>query len=213
MTDMDCDSGLRFVVALTGASGAIYGIDLVARLLAAAKGASVYCAATPPVLEVMSRELGVGDVRKAVAMRMAHIGSDLGEVQEPRLRVFAADDFDAPLASGSFYFDAMAVSPCSMNTLGKCAAATADNIIVRAAEAALRERRRLVLVPRETPLALTHLRNMATLSEAGAVILPACPAFYRNPQSVDDLVDFITFRTMSAMGIRGGTMREWGDEK
>ena len=84
---------------------------------------------------------------------------------------------------------------------------------VIAAEAALRERRRLVLVPRETPLALTHLRNMATLSEAGAVILPACPAFYRNPQSVDDLVDFITFRTMSAMGIRGGTMREWGDEK
>ena len=100
-----------------------------------------------------------------------------------------------------------------MKTLGKIANSIADNLVVRAAEVALKERRRLVVVPRETPLAITHLKNMLELAQAGAVVLPACPAFYHNPKSAGDLVDFVAARVVSSMGIKQDFLKEWGYEK
>ena len=119
-------------------------------------------------------------------------------------------DFGEPPASGSFNFGAMAVLPCSMNTLGKIANSAADNLLVRAAEVALKERRRLVVCPRETPLALSHIENMRSLFLAGAVVMPACPAFYGKPESVLDLADFIAARAAAAMGFETKTVKEWG---
>ena len=106
----------------------------------------------------------------------------------------------------------MAVSPCSMKTLGKIANSIADTLAVRAAEVALKERRRLVIVPRETPLALTSMRNMCAVSEAGAVVLPPSPGFYSRPACVGDIIEFVTARTLSAMGAEQSILKEWGYE-
>ncbi len=201
----------RIVVALTGASGAIYGIDLLTRLLSDFDGMSVYCTATPAGLDILKRELGQGNPEDAVKARASAVGARLKKDWRKNLEFFASDNFDAPFASGSFYFDAMAISPCSMNTLGKCANSLADNLVVRAAEVALKELRRLVVVPRETPLAQTQLANMLKLSQAGAVVLPACPAFYGKAESVDDLVAFVSARTISAMGLKQRILKEWGN--
>lgn len=128
----------------------------------------------------------------------------------PKTKFYDEDDFSSPIASGSFYFDAMAICPLSMKTLGKIANGIADNLICRAADVALKERRRLVVVPRETPLALTHLRNMCTLSEAGAVVLPACPSFYFKQKNLDDIFENIAMRTISSMGFKLENQKQWG---
>jgi 4-hydroxy-3-polyprenylbenzoate decarboxylase len=115
------------------------------------------------------------------------------------------------MASGSNADDAMAICPCTMGTLGAIAAGIADNLIARAADVMLKERRRLVLVPRETPLSTIHLDNMLTLARAGAVILPPAPGFYTRPQSVGDLVDFVVARVLDHLGIRHELVQRWGD--
>lgn len=125
-------------------------------------------------------------------------------------KFYSEDDFSAPIASGSFRFDAMAICPCSMKTLGLIANGCGGNLITRAADVALKERRRLVLVARETPLALTHLRNMCAVTEAGGIILPACPAFYEKSESVAQLVNFVAARTVSAMGFAQNEIAQWG---
>ena len=125
------------------------------------------------------------------------------------LNMCEIDDFYAPPASGSFKFDAMCILPCSMNTLGKIAGSIADNLLVRAAEVALKERRRLVVCPRESPLALSHIENMKTLFLSGAVVLPVCPAFYNKPKSITDIADFTASRAAAAMGF-DGNLAEWG---
>lgn len=201
---------LRLVVAITGASGAVYGIDLISSLLENFARARVDCVATKSALEIIKMELNADDVKSALRARLSSTKKLLEEDFE-RLTIFDEDNWRAPIASGSFHFDAMAISPCSMKTLGKCANSIADNIAVRAAEVALKERRRLVIVPRETPLALTHLDNMRKLCAAGAVILPACPAFYNAPRTIEDNIKFITARTISAMGLRQNLIKEWGE--
>ena len=128
-------------------------------------------------------------------------------------KIYNEDDFFAPMASGSFYFDCAVVVPCSMKTLGKIANSIADNLIVRAAEVALKERRKLIVVPRESPLATTQIRNMLTLSQAGAIILPASPAFYHKPKTIDNLIDFVVARILSAIGLNQELVKEWGYEK
>lgn len=185
----------RVVLCVTGASGIAYAARTAAILSSC--GCRIYCAATAAARDIAQRELGtpLDDAMKAAGVE----------------KIFGEFDFSAPMASGSFYFDAMAVVPCSMKTLGKIANSIADNVVVRAAEVALKERRRLVVVPRETPLAATHLRNMLALARAGAVVLPAAPAFYNNPRSVSDIVDFVAARVAAAMGFRNGFIKEWGE--
>lgn len=193
-------------LAFTGASGMPYGLRLLDCLLAA--GARVYLVYSPAAQLVAKQECDlVLPVQPREAARM------LGErfrAAPDQLVVFGRDDWMAPIASGSNPPDAMIVCPCSMGTVGAIAAGLADNLIERAADVMLKERRPLVLVPRETPLSVIHLDNLATLARAGAVILPPSPGFYQRPQSVADLVDFVVARALDLIGIAHALGPRWG---
>jgi 4-hydroxy-3-polyprenylbenzoate decarboxylase len=133
----------------------------------------------------------------------------LKDVQDLADHVYASCDFAAPFASGSHLFHAMVVIPCSMGTLSAIACGSSDTLITRAADVCLKEKRRLIIVPRETPLGLVQLRNMVAAAEAGAVVLPACPAFYSKPQSLDDLVDVLVGRVLDLLGVENDLYRRW----
>jgi flavin prenyltransferase len=130
---------------------------------------------------------------------------------EDRLRVFGREEWFAPVASGSNPADAMVICPCTMGTLGAIAHGLADNLIERAADVMLKERRPLILVPRETPFSAIHLDNMLRLAHAGAVILPANPGFYHRPQSVEQVIDFVVARVLDHLGIEHQLMPRWGE--
>ncbi len=126
--------------------------------------------------------------------------------------VYAPNDFSASVASGSHLFDALVVIPCSMGTLSGIACGSSDTLITRCADVCLKEKRRLILVPRETPLSLIQLRNMVAASEAGAVILPACPAFYSQPKSLAELVDVLVGRVLDLLGLENDLYKRWEGE-
>ncbi len=193
-------TGKKIAVGICGASGMPYARRLMEVL--AESGASVYASASSAAKPIFKSELGIDfqDFANALSQKF------------PSVKFFDDFDFSAPIASGSFYFDAMAICPCSMKTLSRIATATGDNLICRAADVALKERRKLVLVARETPLSLIHLRNMVSVTEAGAVVLPACPAFYFKENTVKELVDFVVARTLSAMGIKQNLTAQWGEK-
>lgn len=193
-------TGKKIAVGICGASGMPYARRLMEVL--AESGASVYASASSAAKPIFKSELGIDfqDFANALSQKF------------PSVKFFDDFDFSAPIASGSFYFDAMAICPCSMKTLSRIATATGDNLICRAADVALKERRKLVLVARETPLSLIHLRNMVSATEAGAVVLPACPAFYFKENTVKELVDFVVARTLSAMGIKQNLTAQWGEK-
>jgi len=184
---------MHIVVGITGASGIAYGV----RLLEALKAAG---AATSLVLSA--------DGAKVLRLET---GKRPQDVKRLATRTFSNDDLAAPIASGSRSFDAMVICPCSMSTAAKVACGLSDNLITRAASVALKERRRLVVVPRETPLSSIHLRNLAALAEAGAVVLPAAPAFYGRPGKVEDLGDFIAGRVLDTLGIENRLYRRWAE--
>jgi flavin prenyltransferase len=129
----------------------------------------------------------------------------------PQVTVYSENDFRSPYASGSAKVDAYVICPCSMATVGTLASGAMQNLIHRAASVALKERRTLVLVPRETPLSSIHLRGLATLNEAGAVILFAAPGFYHAPETIDDLVDFLVARCLDQLGIDNVLAKRWGN--
>ncbi len=197
---MDSAQKKRAVVAITGASGATIGIRTAAMLVRA--DAEVYCIVSDAAAEIIPDEI---DGAPDAAAALERLG-----VSARTVKFFDERNFRAPPASGSFLFDAMAIAPCSMKTLGKLACGIADNLIVRAAEVALKERRRLVVCPRETPLALSHIRNMETLFLAGATVLPPCVSFYGKPKTADDIADTIAARIVQAMGFKQIFIKEWG---
>jgi flavin prenyltransferase len=179
---------MKLVIAGTGASGAIY----LQRLLAQ--------------IDCVQNELHL--VLSAFAKQVIH--DELGELHVPA-GVHQHNDrsMNVPFASGSTYFDAMVIVPCTMGTLGRIAAGTSDSSIHRAADVFLKEKRKLILVPRETPWNLIHLRNCATLLEAGATILPASPSFYSRPASLEDLADTIVHRILDQIGLPAGQAFRW----
>lgn len=146
---------------------------------------------------------------EASRMCESETGLTAEEIASKAGHSWANDDLFSPLASGSTRFDAMVISPCSMSTMSKIACGIADNLVTRVAAVALKERRKLVIVPRETPLSTIHLQNLLRLSEAGAVMMPACPAFYPRPESVDDMVDFVVGRVLDQLGIEHELYRKW----
>ena len=184
----------RIVVGITGASGLAYAVKVVELLRQA--DCQIYCAVTNAAKIVSQTEL-----EKDFIEVLKNAGAD---------KIYSEDELAAPIASGSFRFDAMVVVPCSMKTMGKIANSIADNLVVRAAEVALKERRRLVVVPRETPLATTQIKNMLTLSEAGAVVLPASPAFYFKPTKVEEMISFVAARILASLEIERTFLKEWG---
>ncbi|MCD8186257.1 MAG: UbiX family flavin prenyltransferase [Rikenellaceae bacterium] len=131
-------------------------------------------------------------------------------LKESRLHYYDNSDFFSPPASGSARFDAMVILPCTMGTIGRLSAGVSNDLLVRAADVMLKERRTLILVPRETPWSTIHLQNMTTLSQCGAVICPASPSFYNDPEHIDDLCRSVTDRIVSLLGLDPGTP-EWGD--
>lgn len=197
------------VVAITGASGSAYGVRLLEVLLRA--GRTVHLAISPSAGEVFARELGRDipldpkffDPELLLGDRAA--GLDLS-----RLVYHNVKNFQAGIASGSFLTGGMTICPCSMGTVAAIAHGTSQNLIHRAADVHLKERRKLILVPRETPLGLIQLKNLVAVAEAGAVVLPAMPAFYTLPKSIDDMVDFVVGRVCDQLGVEHGLVKRWG---
>lgn len=196
------------VLAITGASGAPYGVRLLEVLLRA--GRRVHLTISPAAVEVFERELD----RKIDLARFdpeALLPGFERIAQAEQLQYHHFRNFQAGIASGSFLTAGMAVCPCSMGTVAAIAHGVSENLIHRAADVHLKERRRLVLVPRETPLGLVQLRNLAACVEAGAVVLPAMPAFYTRPRTLQDMVDFIVGRVCDQLGVDHRLLKRWGE--
>ena len=198
----------RITLALTGASGMGYGIRLLECLLRA--GCAVDLLISPTARIVAKQELDLSlpaDTGELAAYFDARFEGHAG-----RLTAYAKEEWFAPAASGSNPADAMVVCPCTMGSLAAIAHGLADNLIERAADVMLKEKRPLILVPRETPFSLIHLRNMTQLAEAGATILPANPGFYHRPESVEQVVDFIVARILDQLGVTHSLMARWGGD-
>ena len=194
-------SDLPTIVAITGASGAPYAVRLLQQLLAADR--SVWLIVTSHGLRLLRTEL---DLDSIDALRK-HVGADAW-----RRLVTVYDDADrgAAPASGSARNAGMVICPCSMGTLSAVSVGASRSLVERAADVMLKERRPLIVVPRETPLSTIHLQNMLRLSRAGAVILPAAPGFYNKPTTVSDLVDFVVARVLDQLGVEHALVRRWG---
>jgi flavin prenyltransferase len=194
---------MRFFLGITGASGAPYASRLLDSLAAA--DCEVGLCASPAGIQVLATEL-YGDARLPRDEVLARFTERAGDA----VTVFDPHDYSAPYASGSAPVDGYVVCPCSMATCGTIATGGEANLIHRAAGVALKEERKLVLVPRETPLSSIHLENMLRLRNAGATILFAAPGFYHAPESVDDLVDFLVQRILDQLGVEQAAARRWG---
>jgi 4-hydroxy-3-polyprenylbenzoate decarboxylase len=190
---------------MTGASGAQYGIRLLEVALRA--GRTIHLVISPAAIEVLKLELD-RSVRPESFRATDLFAGDVPTIG--RIHFHDHRDFRAGIASGSFLTGGMVVCPCSMGTVAAIAHGMSENLIHRAAEVHLKERRKLVLVPRETPLGLSALRNLAACVEAGAVVLPAMPGFYTRPQSVADMVDFVVARICDQLGVEHNLVRRWG---
>lgn len=193
---------LPVAIGITGASGAPYWRRLIEVLLG--DGQEVHLVHSSNADAVCQAEL---------AEPMSDILTKLeaGAAEGGRLRVFEKNDFYAPMASGTARYRGMVVVPCSMGTLGRIASGSSADLLTRAADVMLKERRRLVMLCRETPLNLIHLRNMTALTEAGAVIMPASPGFYQRPSGIDDLVDFMVQRICDQLELDVKIMKRWGE--
>ena len=186
----------RIVVAISGASGAIYGVRLLQMLREIAQVQTHLTVSDAGLLNLL-QEL---DMDRAAVEALADV-------------VYAARDVGGAIASGSFQCDGMVIAPCSMRTLAAVAHGLADNLITRAADVMLKERRRLILMVRETPLNLAHLRNMTSVTEMGGIIFPPVPSFYHRPQSVAELVDQTVSRVVDLLGLPQPQAPRWGGLK
>lgn len=194
-------------VALTGASGIPYALRLIESLLAA--GCRVYVLASQAAAVVAKQEMDFtlpARPQELQTFLTQHFHAPIGQLQ-----VFGREEWFAPIASGSNPPDAMVVCPCTMSTLASIAVGLADNLIGRAADVVIKEGRKLILVPRETPFSAIHLENMLKLARLGVVILPANPGFYHHPQSVQDLVDFVVARILDQLAVPHQLLARWGD--
>lgn len=195
----------RLVVAVTGASGAIYAQRFLRQ--AARQYDEIYLMLSRQAIDVTFTELGVGLDTDQFSTKQ-WLGEEFDNIQ-----LCGSKNFFTPPASGSFQHDGMVIVPCSMGTAGRIANGISDDLVTRAADVCLKEKRKLILVPREMPWNLIHLRNMTQLAEAGATILPASPAWYTQPQSLDELADTVVARIMQSVGMEHELQKEWMKEK
>ena len=194
-------------LAMTGASGAVYSLRLMQYLLQ--KNIRIQFITSQPgqIVMAMESELKLtGSPRKMQQLLAEHFNAD-----PDLIRVYSRDQWTAPPASGSSVADAMVVCPCSMGSLASIAIGSSDNLIHRAADVVIKERRTLVLVPRETPFSAIHLENMLKLARLGVVILPPNPGFYHGVSQVSELVDFVVARILDKLGIDNDLSPRWGD--
>ncbi len=195
------------VVGITGASGSIYGLRLVEELLRANQEVSLLLSSAGR--QVLAYETGLQlDANPESCIRQLRDHFAAGE----SLKYYGMDDFFVPAASGSNAPDAVVICPCSMGTLGRIAAGLSDSLLERVADVALKEKKTLLLVPRETPFNQIHLQNLLRVSQAGGQILPAMPAFYHKPKSIEDLVDFVVGKVLDQLGVAHQLFKRWGND-
>ncbi len=193
-----------WVVGITGASGAVYGVDLCRQLLAA--GFHVHLVITDAGWRVLKEELGWDASHRLDCLNTAFESA----LPEGRMTYHPLNDIGASIASGSFRCEGMVIMPCSMGSLSAIANGASTNLLTRAADVMLKEGRPLLLVPRETPLHAIHLENMLKLARLGVRIIPAMPAFYNGPQTLEDIVAFMVGKVMDSMGIKHNIYKRWG---
>ncbi len=191
----------KIVVGVTGASGAIYAQRFL--IHAARCFDEVYLTLSAQAVDVAMTELGVV-LNRASFSTKDWLGEDL-----PNIKLLDEKNFYTPPASGSFRHDGMVIVPCSMGTAGRIANGISNDLVTRAADVCLKEGRKLILVPREMPWNLIHLRNMTQLAEAGATVLPACPAWYTKPKSLEELADTVVARILQQLGVDQSLMKQW----
>lgn len=182
----------RIVVAITGATGAIYGVQLLRRL-GAVPGVETHLVLSDAASLTLHQEVGMQRREVEALAHVVHKNREIG----------------ASIASGSFQTDGMVIAPCSMKTLAAVAHGLADNLVARAADVILKERRRLVMMVRETPFNLAHLRNMTAVTEMGAIVFPPLPSFYHRPASIDEMVDHTLDRVLDLLGIENPQAARW----
>ena len=205
VSEPDSVSRRHVVVAITGASGSRFGLRTIRALLAAQQQVTLLI--SPAGQQVLQHETGhvwKGTDQEMTRTLRTYFASD-------NLDFYAHDNLFAPVASGSSAPDAMVIVPCSMGTAGRIAGGLSGNLIERVADVALKERRQLLLVPRETPFSTIHLENLLRLSRAGALVLPAMPAYYQQPESLADLDDFIAGKILDSLNIPHQLFKRWGD--
>lgn len=198
----------KIVLAICGASGSVYGIRLLKYLLE--MPVSIYLVVSKTGSAVMEHETGLKGVAEAENFKryLEKIGTSFHE--KANLTIYDHDNLFAPIASGSFIHEGMVIAPCSMKTLGAIASGISDNLIHRSADVCLKEKRRLILLARETPLSAIHLKNMYRATISGATIMPPCPGFYLHPKTVDDLIDSVVTRILDHLKLNCTTNKRWG---
>lgn len=189
----------KYIVGITGASGSIYGIRLIEELLKS--GNEVHIIITDSGKQVLNYETDY-----TVDLLIKHL-KEFGS----NIKIHDIDNLFAATASGSFKTDGMIILPCSMSTVGEIANGMSKNLLGRSADVCLKERRKLIVVPRETPFNTIHLKNMLSLTEAGAVILPAMPGFYHKPETIEDMIDFVVGKVMDTLEIENNLFKKWGN--
>jgi flavin prenyltransferase len=196
-------------LAMTGASGAQYGLRLLECLVAARRTVHLMFSRTAQIVIGSETELALpgraSDIERRLAEQM--------RAEPGQLRVFGAEEWSAPLASGSNAPAAMVICPCSMATVASLAAGASRTLIERAGDVMLKERRPLIVVPRETPFSVIHLENLLRLARAGATVMPANPGFYHRPRRIEDLVDFLVARILDHLGVEQDLIKRWGAEE
>lgn len=205
--DVDLQPDTTVALALTGASGMPYAIRLLQCLLAARCKVWLLYSQVAQVVAAQEMDLSLPSRAAEVEEKL----SGWFSVPAGQLRVFGRDEWFAPIASGSNPADAMVICPCTVGTLAAVAGGLSDNLIERAADVMLKEQRKLILVPRETPYSAIHLENMLKLARLGAVILPPNPGFYHRPDSVTQLVDYVVARILDQLGVGNRLLRRWGE--
>ena len=191
----------RYIVGITGASGSIYGVRLIQELIK--QDNEVYLVVTDNGIKVLEYELEI------------NFGKWVENINKNKslVKLCAIDDMFASIASGSFKTDGMVIVPCSMGTLSKISSGMADNLLTRAADVMIKEKRKLILIPRETPLSSIHLQNMLFLSNLNVLIIPPMPAFYEKPKTIDDIVNVTVGRILTSLNVDNDLYNEWGVSK
>jgi 4-hydroxy-3-polyprenylbenzoate decarboxylase len=192
----------RLVVGVTGASGAIYAQRFLRQAVQHYR--EIYLILSEQAAQVAATELGVS-LSKTDFSTQSWLGGEF-----PQIKLLEDRNYFTPPASGSFRHDGMVIVPCSMGTAGRIANGISDDLLTRSADVCLKEKRPLIVVPREMPMNLIMLRNLTTLAEAGATVLPACPAWYQRPKSLEELADTVVARILQTLGVEQGLMKEWG---
>ena len=212
---------MKVLLGISGASGAVYGLRTGAALRS--RGADLHLIVTATAWDILDWEVGTGNIPrpgKTPGTLLRGMGlpgkkcwlSERMSVPPEAFHLHAEDDFTIPFTSGSNPPDAMVIAPCSMGMIGRIAHGVSSSVLTRCADVALKEKRPLVIVPRETPLSVIHLENLLTLARAGADILPACPGFYHRTATVGEMVDFVVSRILLRIGFDAGLTGKWGEE-